>query len=80
MRYYKAFKHIHIKNSNCLLFSIWYRINKGGKLKSEFDKKLFFWHFYIKNDWKEIHMEQNNRKTERWKPLINGHVKIYYKY
>ncbi len=80
MRYYRNCKKIKVKNTNCLFFSIWYRINKGGKMVAEFDPNLCFWHFYIQKDWKEIHLEQENRKTERWKPFLTAHVKIYYQY
>lgn len=80
MRYYKDLKRFEIKNTNCLFFSIWYIFNKGGKLKAEFDRNLCFWHFYVKKHYKEIHLEQNNRKTEKWKPLLTAHIKIYYQY
>jgi hypothetical protein len=80
MRYYKDLKKIKIHNTNCLFFAIWYRIYKGGKFCAEFDTKLCFWHFYNTKSFYEIHLEQENRKTERWKPLLTGHIKIYYKY
>lgn len=80
MRYYKDLKKVKVKNTNCLFFSLWYIFNKGGYLRAEFDSSLCYWHFYVQNDWKEIHLEQDNRKIERWKPFLTGHIKIYYSY
>lgn len=80
MRYYRDCKKIKVNKTNCLFFSIWYMIKKGGYVCAEFDPTFWFWHFYVKKEWKEIHLEQENRKTEKWKPLLNGHVKFYYQY
>lgn len=79
--YYKTLKRISVKNTNCLFFSIWYVITKRrGYIWAEFDSKLCYWHFYIRRRWYEIHLEQNNRKTEKWTPFLDGYIKIYYQY
>jgi len=80
MRYYRNCKKIKVKNTNCLFFSLWYMLFKGGYIWAEFDRNMCFWHFYVQRGWMEIHLEQENRKTEKWKPFFTGHVKIYYKY
>ena len=60
--------------TNCLLWSIAYRIkNKGSEIKAEWDDELCWYHYYIIHDGFELHLEQ--KKLGRWTPLFNGEIR-----
>jgi hypothetical protein len=55
--------------TNCLIWSVKYRINNpGSKLKAEWDSKLCWFHYYVIDGEFEIHCEQ--RYEGRWTPLF----------
>lgn len=55
--------------TNCLIWSINYRVtHKGSKLKAEWDEKLCWYHYYIIDGEFEVHCEQMNKG--RWTPLF----------